>query len=211
MVIVAIAVWIGVGVQFYVTYYHPNLAGVSGFQRTLRFFDFFTVLTNVLVAVSVTIALVMPQSALGRFFLRPSVQTAIATYIALVGIIYNTVLQGLHHFEGAAAVADFVTHDLVPLLYTVYWLIFVPKGEVGWRSPVYWLIFPLIYVPWALIRGTYTGLYPYPFLDIGELGLPAVLVNVVLLIVVFFVIGEAFVGIDKAISRFTHRTDGVEA
>lgn len=200
-VIVAVAAWLGLGIQFYVTQTHPNLQDISAVQRGVRFFEYFTILTNLMVAVSVTVSLLAPSTAPGRFFSRPSVQTAVAVYIALVGIIYNIILQGLHEFTGLAWVADFLTHDLVPLLYTAYWLFFVRKGEVRWTLPLAWTIYPLVYVPFVLIRGASTGRYPYPFLDVGEHGLEAVLVNTVVLTVVFIALGVLFVAADKLIAR----------
>lgn len=200
--LVALAAWLGLAIQFYVTQTHPNLQDVSPFQRGVRFFEFFTILTNLIVAVSLTITLLAPATSIGRFFSRTSVKTAVASYIALVGIVYNAVLQGLHEFSGAAWVADFLTHDLVPLLFVAYWLFLVPKGELNWRMPLSWLIYPLVYLPYVLIRGLSTGRYPYPFLDAGELGLGVVLVNTVVLTIVFLVLGELFVGGDKLLARF---------
>jgi hypothetical protein len=52
-----------------------------------------------------------------------------------------------------------------------------------------------------LIRGSFTGFYPYYFIDVGKLGLPGVMVNVAMLLILFFVIGEIFVGIDKLMNR----------
>jgi len=201
MVLVALTAWLGLGIQFYVTQTHPNLQEISAFQRGVRFFEFFTILTNLIVALSLTSALLARSTSIGRFCSRPSVQTAIAVYISLVGIVYNIVLQGLHEFTGAALVADFLTHDLVPLLYTIYWLILIRKGELNWKMPFAWTIYPLVYLPYVLIRGSSTGRYPYPFLDVGELGYGVVLINAVVLTIVFLVLGEFFVGADKIISR----------
>ena len=200
--VVALVAWLGLAIQFYVTQTHPNLQDISPFQRGVRFFEFFTILTNLIVAISLTIALLAPATSAGKFFSRPGVKTAVAVYIALVGIVYNVVLQGLHDFTGAAWVADFLTHDLVPILYTVYWVAFVPKGTLNWKMPVAWTIYPLVYLPYVLIRGSSTGRYPYPFLDVGDLGIGVVLVNSVVLTIVFLVLGELFVAADKVIGRF---------
>ena len=205
--LVALAAWLGIGIQFYVTQTHPNLQDVSAFERTVRFFEYFTILTNLLVAVSLTVSLLIPTTAIGRFFSRSSTKTAIAVYIALVGLVYNVILAGLHEFTGAAWVSDFITHDLIPILYVVYWFIFVPKNGLTWKMPLAWLIYPILYVPYVLIRGASTGRYPYPFLNVSELGLGAVLFNSFLLAVVFFAIGEVFVVVGKLTARFSTRSE----
>lgn len=199
--LVALAAWLGLAIQFYVTQTHPNLQDVSVFERSVRFFEYFTIFTNLLVAVSLTVPLLTPAKGIGRLFSGASVKTAVAVYIALVGIVYNVVLQGLHDFSGAAFVADLLTHDVVPLIYVIYWLILVPKGEVTWTMPLMWLVYPLVYLPYVLIRGSFTSRYPYPFLNVSDLGLPAVLVNTVVLTIVFLLLGELFVAADKIIAR----------
>ncbi|MCA1481865.1 Pr6Pr family membrane protein, partial [Bradyrhizobium sp. NBAIM08] len=103
---------------------------------------------------------------------------------------------------GAALAADTLTHDVVPVFYGFYWLLFVPKGELSWGSPISWTIYPLLYLPYVLIRGSSTGRYPYPFLDVNALGLTTVLVNSMILTVVFLVLGIMFVVLDKIIARF---------
>jgi hypothetical protein len=201
--LVALAAWLGLGIQFYVTQTHPNLQDISAVERGVRYFEYFTILTNLIVAVSLTVALVAPSTSIGRFCSRPSLKTAVAVYIALVGIVYNIILQGVNEFAGAAMIADSLTHDVVPVLYTIYWLVFVRKGKLNWRMPLAWTIYPLVYLPYVLIRGSSTGRYPYPFLDVGDLGYGTVLINAVVLTIVFLLLGELFVGADKIIARLS--------
>ena len=202
LAIVALAAWLGLTIQFYVTQTHPNLADISPIGRTVRFLEYFTILTNLMVAITSTVSLIAPSTGIGRFFSRPGVRTAVAVYIALVGLVYNVILQGLNEFTGAAWIADFLTHDAVPVLYVIYWLLFVPKGELTWRMPFAWIVYPLVYVPFVLVRATTTGRYPYPFLDVGQLGLSAVLFNTLLLTFVFLFLGLVFVMADRVIARF---------
>jgi hypothetical protein len=126
----------------------------------------------------------------------------VAVYIALVGIVYNLVLQGLHELEGTAYVADVITHDLVPLLYFGNWVFFVPKGELTWKMPFAWIIYPLVYVPYVLIRGASSNRYPYPFLDVGDLGYASVIVITIVLSGVFLLLGEVFFAVDTTIANF---------
>jgi hypothetical protein len=202
MILIAIVAWAGLIIQFYVSFTHPNLAEATPGERVARFFDFFTILTNLLVALSLTISLFLPQIWLGKFVSNNNARSAIALYIALVGVTYNLLLRGTHTTEGLAAIAaNEITHVIVPAFYLLYWLFFVPKGGLNWKSPLWWLIYPLVYLPYALIRGSFTGFYPYYFIDVGKLGFPGVIVNVAMLLVVFFVIGEIFVLIDKLMNR----------
>lgn len=204
LAVVALIAWFGVVLQYYVLFQKPALSGMNALQITLLFLDFFTTLTNLLVAVASTISLIAPQSAPGRFFSTANVSSAIALYIGLVGVLFNVLLRSIDVRESFAdKLANEVTHLIVPVIYLVYWLLCVSKGELNWRQPFYWLIYPLLYLPWVFIYGNFTGRYPYPFLHVGDLGYSAVLVNSAGLIVVFLVAGAILVGIDKLMRRKT--------
>ncbi|MEQ1763974.1 MAG: Pr6Pr family membrane protein [Pyrinomonadaceae bacterium] len=82
-----------------------------------------------------------------------------------------------------------------------YWLFFVPKGELSWRHPFYWLVYPALYLPWVLIYGELTGRYPYPFVHVGNLGYPTVLLNSLGLFILCLIVAWVFVGIDKLMGR----------
>jgi hypothetical protein len=198
---VALAAWLALAVQFYVTQTNPNLSDVSPLERTLRYFEYFTITTNLIVAVSLTASLFLPGTRIGGFFSRSSTATAVAVYIAMVGLVYNFILASPHEFTGAAQLADDLTHDVVPLTYAVYWFVFVRKGCVNWTMPLLWLVYPAVYVIYALVKGSFTGRYPYPFLDVGQLGAQAVLVNTVALTIAFFVLGELFAAADQVLAR----------
>ena len=55
--------------------------------RTINFFSYFTILANILAALALTLPVTAPQSALGQFFVRPTVRTAITAYIIIVMMI----------------------------------------------------------------------------------------------------------------------------
>ena len=67
---------------------------------------------------------------------------------------------------------------------------------------VWWLILPLAYTVYALLRATsgkpigHTGLlYPYPFMDLPSLGWGKFLRNSAVLLVLFFLLGCVLVGL----------------
>ena len=202
LAVIALVAWFAVVLQYYVMWEKPVLSGMNAFQLTLLFLNYFTILTNLLVAISATFSLLAPQSAPGRFFSGTGVRSAIALYISLVSIVFNVLLRAIDVREGFAdKLANELTHLIVPVLYFVFWLLFVPKGSLNWRQPIYWLIYPLFYLVWVFVYGSFTGRYPYPFLHVDNLGYTSVAVNSVGLIVVFFIVGEVFVGIDRLLGR----------
>ena len=106
----------------------------------------------------------------GQFFLRPSSQTAIAVYIAIVGITYSLLLRKMWNPQGAQKIADVGLHDIVPVLYVAFWIFLVPKFTLRWSDAVRWLDFPMLYMVYTLVRGFVFHWYPYYFIDVDTIG-----------------------------------------
>lgn len=174
----------------------------SPWAATVNFFSYFTVQTNVLVALALGLPAWASQSRAGRFFVRPGVRAAIAVYIAIVGTVYHLVLRSLWAPEGAQWLADMALHYVMPGLFLLDWLLFVPKGGLRIGQALRWLAFPLVFLCWTLVHGAASGFYPYPFVDVAELGIGQVLANGAALLVVFAVSGAICVFADRMIGRF---------
>lgn len=171
--------------------------GASLLGGLVSFFSYFTVLTNTLAATVLTCAVAPRESAARRWFLLPWVSSGITVSIAVVGIAYSLLLRHLWHPEGWQFIADELLHDVMPLLFLGYWWLCVPKGTLRlWHLPL-WLIYPLVYFIYALLRGHLLGAYAYPFIDVAVLGYPQVFINAGGILVGFVVIGLALIGLDR--------------
>jgi hypothetical protein len=171
----------------------------------IRFFSYFTLLSNILVALAMTLPWLAPETRLGRFFLEPAVRTAILAYIIIVAVIYHVVLRKLWNPQGWEYLADTIEHVVAPTLYVIDWLLFVPKGTLKFRSAFVWLLFPLAYALFSLIHGALTGFYPYPFIDETELGYDKVLANMGGLVGAFAGLGLFLIGVDRGLGRVKKR------
>jgi hypothetical protein len=181
--------------QYWLTVFDGALGPTMA--SSLRFLSFFTILTNMLAAVALLAPVIAPRSAMGMFFTRPSVRTAIAGYIIVVGAVYFLLLSGLGHRQGFSLLLEWLLHYVTPPLFVLDWLLFVPKRGIDWHVGVAALGFPLAYGAWTLVHGAVTGWYPYPFLDVPDLGYVRVLANIVGLIAVFLALEMALVGLGR--------------
>ncbi len=173
----AVLGWAGLTIQLYLIFFARLSIGASLLGGLVSFFSYFTILTNTLVATVLTCAVTERESAARRWFLQPWVSSGIAVSIAVVGLAYSILLRHLWHPEGWQFVADELLHDVMPLLFLGYWWRCVPKGTLRlWHLPL-WLIYPLVYFIYALLRGHLLGAYAYPFIDVAVLGYPQVLAN----------------------------------
>lgn len=189
MAVVAIIAWTALILQFYLILQTTGITGFSTLKTVTNFFSYFTILSNLLVAVCLTTSLLSPTSGAGSFFLKVSVQTAIAVYIFIVGLVYNTVLRGITNPTGLDWIVDNLLHVVVPVLYVLYWLIFTPKKILQWKNLAPWLIFPAVYLVYSLLRGPTVDWYPYPFLHAGKLGYGQVAINSVFVLLAFLLVG----------------------
>ena len=166
-------------------------------SRTVVSFSYFTNLTNALVVV-MAVALLIGRGRLASFFKSLSVQSAVCLYIAFVGLAYWSLLSGQIELKTILDwIPELTAHTLSPILGVVYWVRAVPRGQLQWRDPVIWLIYPIAYLIYWLIRGPLVGYYPYFFVDVNELGYGGVAMWSGILIVVFLVLGSLMVLIDR--------------
>jgi len=190
--------WFGLSVQLYFNIHEALVKDLSIPANLIKYFSFFTIETNLLVAVVLTIFCARPQAA--QFLTRPSVKSALVVYIIIVGVVYAVLLRNLWHPHGVQLLADLVLHDAIPLLYPFYWLVFLPKGSLRWSDPVWWLVYPVLYFLYGMLRGAAFGTYLYPFFDVAQLGFARVLLNAIVLLAVFFGLGVILIAIDHALA-----------
>jgi hypothetical protein len=200
--LMALVGWFALVLQFPLSIATSRANGMSMTGAIVTYFSFFTILTNVLVVVGLTFVLGMPHSRANRFFSCPQVIAGITVSIAMVGLGYSLLLRHLWAPEGLQKIADIVLHDLVPVLYVAYWLIFVPKRALQWKSVLVWLTYPLAYLGFVLLRGALISRYPYHFIDVDALGYPRVFFNAAMLLSAFIAVGLVVVTIGRLAHGF---------
>ena len=189
----AIILWFAVVAQFYLIIVNRT-ASIA--ETILNFFSFFTVLTNGFAAIYFT------SQALGKpGFSKPGILTAITVYITIVGMVYQVLLRHTWQPTGFQKVVDELLHSVDPLLVIIYWYFFEIKKQVAYRQIPGWLIYPLAYLIFIMIRGVLTNTYPYPFIDVAEIGLGRSIFNAVLLLAFFYAISCAFIFAGRLISK----------
>jgi hypothetical protein len=144
--------------------------------RLGRFVSYFTIQSNLLVAITAT--------QLARDPLRDGtrwrvVRLAAMAGIFVTGVVHFLLLGPLLELEGADWLADKLLHMVVPLLAVVGWLLFGPRPRIERRELMWALVWPIAWLVWTLVVGAISGWYPYPFLDHREeLGLPGVVASI---------------------------------
>lgn len=169
---------------------------VSLSETIIRFFSFFTILTNSMIAIYHSFEL-----AGSKALRKPAYLSALTLYIFIVGLVYQIALRHIWEPQGLAMVVDELLHSLIPLLSLVYWWLYEDFKLLKWKQIPLFLIYPLVYLLYVLVRGAYSGFYPYPFLQVEELGWPQTLLNIALLFLCFLAFGALFLFIGKRKQR----------
>lgn len=161
-----------------------------------RFAGYFTILTNLGVAIVASFMALRPASG----FAGPRARLTAASAIALVGIVYSIALRQIWSPTGWQKVADHALHDVTPILFLIAWLLF-PHGDLRWRDGLWATVPALAYCVYSFSRGAADGWYPYYFLDPTQLPLVFLLSSIALLFLAFLAAGLLLTGADRAMRR----------
>jgi len=193
----AAVAWFGVLLQCYLSLNLATANGQTIAHGVVIFLGFFTVLTNILVCLALTLPLIVRASPAGKFLSGPFAVGGIAANIAFVAISYHFLLRNIWNPQGAQLLADMLLHYVVPALFVVYWLVYSRTGSLRWVHPFFWSLYPAAYFIYVLARGELTGIYPYGFMDVSAIGYRHSIVNALGLLIGFIVLGSLFVGLDR--------------
>lgn len=163
-------------------------------EAIFRFFTFFTILTNILVAIVFTALWLQPKNRFS-FFTRFNTISATAVYIFVVGFVYNTVLRFIWEPQGLQRIVDEMLHLIIPIVFIIYWMYNIKSNSIQWKSIFNWLMYPMVYLVVILIRGHFADYYPYPFVNVLELGYPKVILNSFVLTLFFGLISSVVIGV----------------
>ena len=202
----AIVVWFGLGLQFYISVPLNISLGRTFAGAIIQILSYFTVLTNILVALAYAYILLTPNSKADKFFSRTATLTAIAVYITIVGCIYNLILSSQWNPQGLFKMADILLHTISPVMFIIFWLVFVVKEKLRWVLVIKWLWFPFFYLVYSLIRGQILGIYPYFFMDIGVLGYKQSLINCLFVLLAFVSFSGIFVSVSRLLNSSGTKT-----
>jgi hypothetical protein len=186
--------WFGVLLQLWLSIRMAIGNGGSIVSGLVAYLGYFTVLTNVFVAIVATAGAVRPATVL----YRPALVGCVTTAILVVGLVYHGLLREIWEPQGAQWVADIVLHYAVPIGALVHWRMYAMQPAVGWLAPFQWCWYPLAYFVYVILRGELIHAYPYPFIDVTVLGYARTLAHSLGLLAGFVLVGCVVV----ALARF---------
>ncbi|MFC9549447.1 Pr6Pr family membrane protein [Rhodococcus sp. NPDC056960] len=142
-----------------------------------NYLSYFTIESNILAVVVLLIGAVRdPQSRGWQLF-----RGATTLYMVITGIVYAVLLAQVDVMLQDAWI-NTALHRLLPLVLLVDWVIAPSRVRITDARCLSWLVFPVVYGVYSLIRGPIVDWYPYPFLDPREQGYLQLAVTAVVLL-----------------------------
>ena len=189
----------------------PSLLGSQGQPLINRIFDylsFFTIWSNIVVAIAAGYFVYRPRAASPWF---RTIWLSALLMISVTGLIYHFALADLVDTQGAAAVSNACNHILTPFAFVLAWLIVGPRGWISLKTITASFILPISWILITLIRGAIINAYPYPFVNVVKLGYGPVLMNLVVILLACCVLALLLWGIDRAMAHLKVRREQTKA
>lgn len=181
-------------------------------------FLFFTAQSNLLCLAWMTllaVATVRDTAAHGTHGVTapaPRVSAAVMMAITVTMLIYVVLLApGAFQQSGGEytpfGLTDTLVHVVTPCLVIADWLLFMPRGMLRPYDPLLWTLPPYAYLVFAFTRAALGGgfgpgrAYPYPFMDVEDLGAGGVAVRILGLSVALVAVGYGYYALDRRLSR----------
>ncbi len=140
-------------------------------ERVRRFFCYFTIQSNLLVAVALFFVI---RGRMDTQLFRV-VRLASLIGITVTGVVAAVALPPSPSYTAANLLCDRLLHIVVPVFTFVGWVVFGPRGMVRRSDVLPTLVWPIVWLVATLGLAPVTHWYPYPFLDVDRLGWGSVL------------------------------------
>lgn len=206
-VLIIVLVMLAVGIESYI-YWHTRLRpwqSTSPVNRLIAYYSFFTVLSNILLAISSVFLL---RNAQYNSSLFKVIRLSGIVGVVITAMVYNVVLRQIH--QPPTQILQWTNeclHVTIPLLGAVGWLCYGPYGRIDGKSILLSFMLFLVYGIYLFIRGYLTGQYPYPFINIARFGYEKVAINAAIMSSLFIGVTLILWFIDRMQVRFRRTID----
>ena len=150
----------------------------AGALDAVNFFSYFTIQSNLIGIAALLLPFGWPRER--RPFWVDWVRGAATVYLTVTFVVVIVLLQNIDVGLQLAWV-DVTLHKVTPIVLFVDWLLDPPLWITP-RAALAWLVYPLGWLAYTMVRGPIAGWYPYPFLDPARGGYGQVAVTILVIL-----------------------------
>lgn len=160
----------------------------SMYQHTgiVNFFSYFTYESNIFAAIVFLLggAVTIRGHTSETFALWRGAATV---YMLITGVVYALLLRT----QPVAIVwTNDVLHYIFPVVIFADWFIDTPRRRIPYKNGLIWIVYPLLYLAYTLIRGPIVHWYPYTFINPAPHGYASVTSTSIQILVATLVLVE---------------------
>ena len=124
--------------------------------------------------------------------------------IAVTGVVHVVALRPIQDLTGWDAVADILLHVVSPIIAVLGWLLYGPRPRISWNDVGRSAVWPVLWLVYTLVHGAITDWYPYPFVDVSEIGYARTLINAAIVTVIFLALAAGARWLDRTLPPAPH-------
>jgi hypothetical protein len=185
-----------------------TVASVGIATRMVQTLSFFTIQSNLLVLIAAATLVAHPQRD-GRLWRVLRLDALLG--ITITGLVFDLFLIQYVHPTGWQLVATIGLHYVAPWGTLLGWLLFGPWPRID-RATIAWaLLWPIAWITYTFVRGSVVDWYPYPFLDVEQVGSWVAARNTITVLALAALLLVIFKAIDRTRGRevrTTHEAGG---
>ncbi len=162
-------------------------------------FKSFTMQSNLIVTLWLTLAIIWYNKPEALEKISGLLKGACTVYITITLIFFAILLAPFYPAPtGWAGFSNNVTHYITPIAFIVDWVLTENKLRYKWKYLLYWiLIYPVCFLAFVFIHGTFTGNYIYYFFDVNALGILGVAIFISIIFATGIVLGSLYIAINR--------------
>ncbi|MFW9972226.1 MAG: Pr6Pr family membrane protein [Candidatus Odinarchaeota archaeon] len=160
-------------------------------------FRYYTMQTNLMVSIWFTLAIIRYNKKDSLEKIMGPLKGAFTLYITTTFVFFAILLQIFYQPTGWSAFSNIILHYITPIAFIGDWIFTEKTMRYKWKYLLYWMVYPLAYLIFALIHGIFTGDYLYPFLNINALGPLVYILSLCFLIGVGTVLGSVYIAFNR--------------
>ncbi|MES2876587.1 MAG: Pr6Pr family membrane protein [Patescibacteria group bacterium] len=155
------------GIAAIITDLFHGITSIPGFS-VVNYFSFFTILSTLFTSI-ILLFVTFKKDV-------PLLRGGATLFMLITGIIYFLLLRN-EPIEIAWVNAVF--HYILPAMLLIDWLLNPPVSKISFSKAFLWLLFPALFFAYSLTRGFFSNWYPYPFMNVAEIGYAQTFINAV--------------------------------
>ncbi len=128
------------------------------------------------------------------------IRGAATVYLLITGVVYAVLLAKVDVMLTDRWIND-VLHRILPIVMVLDWILVPVTLGISRALIGGWLIYPIVYGAYTLIRGPIVDWYPYPFIDPREQGYVSLVIGLVILTGVFALLAVAVAALGALVDR----------